>query len=107
MTKTLTEFIGLADAHGIESFKRVEDTDNSFVSILGLRAAHNRQRHAVVYRAFLNETGEKRVLKNIEDGHFMKALKTMRFNADEIFVENGWEKSWGLIPNPDLDPWHG
>jgi len=102
-----TEFIGLADAHGIESFVKKDEADSGFLTTVGLRAATNRQRHAVVFRAFLYGPDAEMVNHLIKDGEFVSALNALKLYADEIFVENHWLKSFELIPNPDLDPWHG
>ena len=106
-TKLTTEFIGLADAHGIESFVKKDEADSRFLTTVGIRAATNRQRHAVVYRAFLEDTDAEIVNNLIEAGDFVSALTALKLYANEIFVENDWLKSFELIPNPDLDPWHG
>ena len=101
----LTEFVGLADAHGIESFMSREDADAHFETMISLRAGSNRQRHAVVFAALLTENGEKAVTTQIEAGEFVNALKTLKNSALSLVCEEGWEKSWKLIPNPELDPW--
>lgn len=48
----MTIYVGIADAHGIESF--IPESE-ARVDLLQLRAACNRQRHAVVYEAELEE----------------------------------------------------
>ena len=109
MTKTAkltTEFVGLADAHGIESFVKKDEADGHFLTVVGLRAATNRQRHAVVFRAFLEDTDAEIVNNLIEAGDFVSALTALKLYAAEIFVEDGWLKSFELIPDPDLDPWY-
>lgn len=101
----LTEFIGLADTHGIESFKSRKDADARFETLIAIRAETNRQRHAVCFQALLTEAGEKEVIAQIEAGDFIEALNVLRAVALALVCEEGWEKSWKLIPNPELDPW--
>ena len=101
----LTEFVGLADAHGIESFKSREDADARFETLISIRAGTNRQRHAVCFTALLTEEGEKEVTAQMEAGDFIEALNVLRAVALALVCEEGWEKSWKLIPNPKLDPW--
>lgn len=101
----LTEFVGLADAHGIESFMRRKDTDARFETLISIRAGTNRQRHAVCFAALLTEAGEKEVNAQIKEGDCVEALKVLKAAALSLVCEKGWEKSWELIPNPKLDPW--
>ena len=105
-------FRGLADAHGIEFFKSTEQLDEMddkdekhFNFVVQLRAQHNRQRHAVVFQAKVTEKGEKLIQKNLEEGDYVGALDTLKCHATDIQVEDGWERSWDMIPNPELDPW--
>jgi hypothetical protein len=105
-------FRGLADAHGIEFFKSTEQLsemedkeEQHFNFVVKLRAEHNRQRHAVVFQAEVSDKAEGLIQKAIEEGDFVGALDTLKAYATTIQVEEGWEKSWGLIPNPELDPW--
>ena len=100
----LTEFIGLADTHGIESFKSRKDADARFETFIAIRAETNRQRHAVCFQALLTEAGEKEVNAQIEAGNCVGALKVLKARALALVCEEGWEKSWKLIPNPELDP---
>jgi len=102
----LTDYIGIADAHGIESFKKKTEADDHFLGCISIRAQTNRQRHAVVYMAKLTETGEQEVESQIEKGDFVGALKTLKGYAVSLSCESGWEKSFKMIPNPDLDPWY-
>tara|TARA_Y100000296_G_C5068284_1_gene203495 strand:- start:283 stop:645 length:363 start_codon:yes stop_codon:yes gene_type:complete len=101
----LTEFIGLADAHGIESFMSRKEANARFETLISIRAGTNRQRHAVCFAALLTESGEKAVNAQMEAGDFIEALNVLRAVAMSLVCEEGWEKSWKLIPNPKLDPW--
>lgn len=108
------KFYGIADAHGIESFRPVTynvDTgdlqiDPRELSIMSLRANANRHRHAVVYQADVDPATAKTVLALIKDGKYTDALVKLKDGAKTISLAKspGAEKSWRLIPNDDLDP---
>ena len=53
----------------------------------------------------VTESGEKAVNAQMEAGDFIEALNVLRAAALALVCEEGWEKSWKLIPNPELDPW--
>lgn len=100
-------FVGIADAHGIESFILEENATAQQQVIFSLRAGANRQRHAVAYRAMLSEEGVAIVEKQIEKKDFIGALHALKIQAKEVKVESDLHvKSWKMIPNPDLDPFH-
>ena len=94
--------IGIADAHGIESYLPENEAK---VGILSLRASLNRQRHALVYRADVTKLQDETIKKFIENENYMDALKYIKHNVNIIGIQKGYEKSWKLIPNHDLDPW--
>jgi hypothetical protein len=108
-------FYGIADAHGIESFKpqqfnsNVEQfsSDPKELSIMALRANANRHRHAVVYQAEVDGDVAKEILELIKDGEYVEALVKLKEEATSISLMRspGAEKSWNLIPNSDLDPY--
>jgi hypothetical protein len=108
------KFYGIADAHGIESFRPVTynvetgdlQIDPRELGMMNLRANANRQRHAVVYQVDIGVDTAKGVLAMIEAGEFKEALVKLKEEAKSISLARspGAEKSWGLIPNPDLDP---
>ncbi len=108
-------FYGIADAHGIESFKPqtfdsdVEQftSDSKELSIMALRANANRHRHAVVYQAEVSPEAAKEILDLINRGEYEDALVKLKETADSISLMKspGAEKSWNLIPNDDLDPY--
>lgn len=108
------KFYGIADAHGIESFRPVTynvDTgdlqiDPRELGMMSLRAGANRHRHAVVYQVDIDATTAKEVLALIKDGKYSDALTKLKDDAKTISLAKspGAEKSWRLIPNPDLDP---
>jgi hypothetical protein len=109
------KFYGIADSKGLESFtpevynsdtERFE-SDTRALSIMGLRANANRHRHAVVYMADLDGQGAKEVTDLLDKGEYSDALLKLKDVAKSISLMRspGAEKSWNLIPNPDLDPY--
>ena len=111
MSETAT-YVGIADAHGIESF-RPSDSAGLPLAALNLRAMSNRHRHAVVYEVKLGAEGVKEVSQLLADDECVDALKTLKKRASMVglSVECGsslesMARSWELIPNPDLDPYH-
>ena len=106
---------GIADAHGIESFRPVTfnmaiegfEVDPRELSMMVLRANANRHRHAVVYQADVPIPACKEILALIKDGKYDEALEKLKEEATDIMLARspGAQKSWNLIPNPDLDPY--
>jgi len=110
---------GIADAHGIESFIPADKMDWA----MEMRVHSNRQRHAVLYQIectqeFADELNRVLDGKPNKQGHvwdedkrFMIALKKIKGSyanqsgVTDIGLAKGMEKSWKMIPNPDLDPW--
>ena len=102
---------GIADAHGIESFFKGEPDspeNSSKTMILHMRAGANRQRHAVVYIVDISESTAQDVEDLIEEGDYIGALVRLKLSVLDLQLTNlpGAEKSWRMIPNPDLDPFH-
>lgn len=105
---------GIADAHGLESFQPVKfnpdyegfEVDPRELSMMMLRANANRQRHAVVYQADLPVQSCREIQKLFDEGKLDQALVKLKEEAKSIKIAKspGAEKSWNLIPNPDLDP---
>jgi hypothetical protein len=99
---------GIADAHGIESYFDERQADKQRKFILFLRANCNRQRHAVMYMADVDEKTNSVIEKKIKGKDWKGALRTLKKKAISIAFPKdaiGYEKSWKLIPNPKLDPW--
>ena len=106
---------GIADSHGLESFRPVSynpntegfEVDPRELSMMVLRANANRHRHAVVYQADLPVSTCREISKMIDNGQSAEALLKLKEEATDIRLAKspGAEKSWNLIPNPDLDPY--
>ena len=104
---------GIADAYGLESFRvapyNVETGQPKFdekeLSMMVLRANANRTRHAVVYMADINGTTAKGIQELYKKGDYIEALNKLKEEAITVSLARGpgVEKSWRLIPNPDLD----
>lgn len=98
--------IGIADAHGIESYTHKTDEPTYFT--LRLRASLNRQRHAVCYEAIISEKTDRCINALIEKHDFVGALIFLKEHAISISLASGMgnvQKSFDLIPNSDLDPY--
>lgn len=113
MTATAVEtkkYVGVADAHGIESF----GPDGKDSGFLCMRATLNRQRHAVYYEVELTEDQAKAMETKLSGSkrkdRFIGALKLLKqFIAEGAPCSLGGggnvEESFLMIPNPKLDPW--
>ena len=104
------KYFGIADAHGIESFIKgdpASEENSQQAMILHLRAGANRHRHAVVYVVDLPEDVAEEVDDLIINGRYIDALNQLKGSVKELQLSKlpGAEKSWGMIPNPDLDPY--
>lgn len=106
--------VGIADCHGIESYKPTEPmTEDGSVNIQGglaleLRANSNRQRHAVLYIAEVDLQTDQIIQIHLKGGRWEEALEILKAQAISISFPDanpGYAKSWDLIPNPKLDPW--
>jgi hypothetical protein len=112
-------FYGIADCKGLEAFiPVVPKFDGGWVSaniddykkemgVMVLRAQYNRHRHAVVFLAEVSEEVADEVLSLIDEGEYEEALVALKGGADSVSLARmpGAEKSWNMIPNPDLDPY--
>lgn len=104
-------FTGIADAHGLESFK--ECTELGVGSpMLTMRASLNRQRHALVYWVELDaaqqETIEELLGDADNDERFTDACRLLHDAdfVDVVSVEQEMLRSWNMLPNHDLDPYY-
>lgn len=94
-------YVGIADAHGIESFIP-EGSVN--VMMLKMRANANIHRHALVYRITVDQSQENMINEFLQRQEFIKALRYIKKNIHNVEIEKHREKSWKLIPNPNIDP---
>jgi hypothetical protein len=101
------EYCGIADAHGIESFIKMDDASDGAIAVMQLRAECNDQRRAVFYVADLGQADVNIVLEHIKDKDFEAALNHIKENAETVKLggPGNIENSWVMIPNPLLDPW--
>ena len=113
------KFYGIADCKGLEAFLPVvPKMDGGWVSssiddykkemgVMVLRAQYNRHRHAVVFLVEVDDVVAGEVLDLINDGEYEEALVVLKEGAKTVSLARmpGAEKSWGMIPNPDLDPY--
>lgn len=112
------KFYGIADCKGLETFipavpnidglaSSPEETHKKEMGVTVLRAQFNRHRHAVVFLADVGEEVAEEILDLLDDGEYEEALVTLKDGADKISLARmpGAEKSWNMIPNPDLDPY--
>jgi hypothetical protein len=105
------KYFGIADAHGIESFIKgdpIEDKHSQSAMMLHIRAGANRHRHAVVYVVDIPEEVAEEIDDLIIGAKYIEALNHLKGSVNELQLTSlpGAEKSWGMIPNPDLDPYH-
>ena len=107
-TKNLEKYYGLADAHGIETFEPYSNSKNDTFPY-NMRAQLNRQRHALYFEIEIEKVDADIVKALLDKKDFNTAFKIIKKRAVIIgFPEENrpeYEKSWELIPNPELDPW--
>ena len=102
---TSTTYIGVADAHGIESLHEKEHTTNFERHCQIMRAGANRQRHAVYFEADLDTPAFKIVNEHLNDGNYALALEWLKRLSVELRSLPEHQSSWELIPNANLDPY--
>ena len=100
-----TTYIGVADAHGIESLQEKHLCSTFDQSCKIMRAAANRQRHSVYFEADIDESGMKVIQEFLDDKKYALALEWLKRLSLELRSLPEYEKSWKLIPNVDLDPY--
>ena len=102
---TFVTYAGVADCHGIESFHRKDEMSDQEQSFRIMRASANRQRHAIYYEASMDAKGAEVVSEFLEKKEWADALECLKQVAIEFSTLPEFEKSYHLIPNPELDPW--
>ena len=101
----LNTYVGIADAHGIESWNRKEDVSDRDRSYKINRADANRQRHANYYEVDVEADDAQTIEGILEDQDWILALEKLKEYAQIFRTMSSHEKSIRLIPNPELDPW--
>ena len=106
----MMKYVGIADCHGLESFKPVSDCEENEIRMMDIRALSNDQRHALVYKATLAKSAAEKIKTLLEDSsvpyRYEKALKVLKETAGKLEISKGKEHSWDMIPNRKLDPWN-
>ena len=118
----MAKYWGIASAHGLETFiyepstghsgfdemfldKKTEDLqkdkERAYQSVYW-----NRHRHSVFYEVEMDPTAGKEI-QNLQNEDQIKALIMLKEKAKKIYIAkmSGSEKSWNLIPDPNLDPY--
>lgn len=98
-------YVGVADAHGIESLHRKEDTTSFDRNCRIIRADANRHRHAVYFEADLDKSALKIINNHLDESEYALALEWLKRLSLELRSMPNHERSWKLIPNVDLDPY--
>ena len=118
----MAKYWGIASSNGLESFMFEPTTGSSGLDQLihgedikpntdaEKQAAFqtvywNRHRHSVLYEAII-DAKDAAEIKSVMDNDPSAALLMLKDKAKKIMIAKmtGSEKSWDLIPNPDLDP---
>lgn len=103
--------VGIADAHGIESYANKKDISKTHLSMFMLRASLNRQRHAVAYEIEISEKADKIINNMLANNMHSEALKKLKKLAISVKLSKtsamgNVDSSWSLIPNSLLDPYN-
>jgi hypothetical protein len=101
----LNTYVGIADAHGIESWNRKEDVSERDRSYKIIRADANRQRHAIYYEVQMPDEKASIIEDILKDEDWILALEKLKEYSREFRTMPNHEKSIELIPNPKLDPY--
>lgn len=118
----MAKYWGTASAHGLETFiydpstgysgfdemflgKKTEDLQKAKEG--AYQAVYwNRHRHSVFYEVEIDPVAGKEIRK-LKDEDPVKALIMLKEKAKKVYIAKmtGSEKSWNLIPDPNLDPY--
>ena len=80
----LNTYVGIADAHGIESWNRKEDVNDRDRSYKIIRADANRQRHAIYYEVKMAEEDAQTVEDILKDKDWALALEKLKEYSREF-----------------------
>ncbi len=101
----LTLFFGIMDCHGVESFKEYESQKGALGGLM-MRAATNRQRHAMVYFVPLDEERAEHYADRFKKAKGDKCYRSICVdlkNENAFGCEDGMAESLALIPADELD----
>tara|TARA_Y100000004_G_scaffold139106_1_gene157861 strand:- start:299 stop:631 length:333 start_codon:yes stop_codon:yes gene_type:complete len=102
MSSKLKTYIGIIDAHGLESLSpKSEGNENFFY----MRASLNRQRHSTYFEIDVEPLVAANIIDVCSNGDPISACKMVK-DQDTLRVPTEWAESVSLLPNPRLDPWH-
>lgn len=101
----MINYVGIADCHGIESFRKKDESTITDRSVMIMRAAANRQRHAIYFETFLDEAAADLVNNYLHEQEYEQALECLKRTAIEFSILPEYENSLKLIPNAELDPY--
>ena len=102
MSNKKQTYIGIMDAHGLESL--TGKTKESAV-FLSMRADCNRQRHATYFEIEVEPLVAANIVDTCQNGDAEAACRMVQ-TQPTLKVPDYMAKSVDMIPNPDLDPWH-
>jgi hypothetical protein len=110
MATTITEqatheYMGIADANGIESFTRLAGLNLLHLRAMIMYATANRHRHAVAYIAEVKEEDARLIQALLKGKMYIEALEMLKLRAVKVRADPAQAGSWRRIPNPDLDPY--
>jgi len=105
MKPVLETYIGVADAHGIESLDIKSTVDDFSKGCKYLRAQANQQRHAVYFETTLIDADMLVINGLLKDKKYDTALRYLKSAGVETQVPQEQAASWELIPDAELDPY--
>jgi hypothetical protein len=100
-----TTYIGIADAHGVESLHEKSTTTDFDRGCSFIRAQANQQRHAVYFETTLVDADMIVINGLLKEGQHETALKYIKQTGVETKVPGEQSASWDLIPDSKLDPY--
>ncbi len=101
--------VGIADAHGIESYYEKDAISETRIANMSIRAMSNRQRHAVLYEVDVTPIVHLNITNMLRLGKEIEALTYLKKHSFNLYLKEeqmgNVEASWELIPDPRLDAW--
>ena len=103
-------YIGIADCHGLESFVNENEPNAMTFGMFAIRAAANAQRHAIAYKAEIDQKTHDEIChlmtKERFKDRFEQALILLKERATTIYIPEGYEILWDSIPDRTIDPYY-